>query len=371
MSLSCFRGTLVIRGSHKIGVDPLYKHKKEEPSMVKRTNIVKVLTLVLALVLLSGCNVDSSPQAPEGRQEKHVYKLGHAVNEQHPYHLGAEKFKEIVERETEGMVEIKLYPNNQLGSGERDLIEGLQLGTVNLVVTSTGPLSGFEKKFMLFDFPFLFRDKDHAYRVLDGEIGDYVLGLLENQGIKGLAWYENGFRHFTNSKRAVTEPKDVKDIKLRTMENKVHMGIWTALGATPSPMAWGEVFTALQLGTVDGQENPIPIIYTHKLYEVQPFLTLTGHVYSPAVLLMEKDAYDDLPEDYKAIFTAAAKESGLLERDLITEMEDEQVALLEEAGMEITLPDKAAFLEKTMPVYEQYRGELGEDAALLDKIIDM
>ena len=340
--------------------------------MVKRRKAAKFLVILVTLVLLSGCSADNTPEAPEGQQqEKQVYKLGHAVNEQHPYHLGAEKFKEIVERETKGAVEIRLYPNNQLGSGERDLVEGLQLGTVDLVVTSTGPLSGFEKKFMLFDFPFLFRDKDHAYRVLDGEIGDYVLGLLENQGIKGLAWYENGFRHFTNSKRQVVVPEDAKGIKLRTMENKVHMGIWEALDAIPTPMAWGEVFTALQQGTVDGQENPIPIIYTHKIYEVQDYLTLTGHVYSPAVLLMADSIYDRLPEEYREIFVEAAKESGILERNLITEMEDQQVALLEQAGMKITIPDKAAFLERTMPIYQQYRDELGEDAKLLDTIIDM
>jgi tripartite ATP-independent transporter DctP family solute receptor len=338
--------------------------------MVKRRKAAVLLPVLAALILLSGCSADNKPEAPKG-QKQVTFKLGHAVNEQHPYHLGAMKFKEIVEQETDGMVEIKLYPNNQLGSGERDLIEGLQLGTVDLVVTSTGPLSGFEKKFMLFDFPFLFRDKEHAYRVLDGEIGDYVLGLLENQGIKGLAWYENGFRHLTNSKREVVVPEDAKGIKLRTMENKIHMGVWTALDAIPSPMAWGEVFTALQQGTVDGQENPIPIIYTHKLYEVQEYLTLTGHVYSPAVLLMSGKGFDGLPEEYKGIFLEAAKESGILERDMITRMENEQVELLEKAGMKVAMPDKAAFLEKTMKVYEEYRGELGEDAALLDSIISM
>ena len=198
-----------------------------------------------------------------------------------------------------------------------------------------------------------------------------MLGLLENQGIKGLAWYENGFRHLTNSKREVVVPKDAKGIKLRTMENKIHMGVWTALGAIPTPMAWGEVFTALQQRTVDGQENPIPIIYTHKLYEVQEYLTLTGHVFSPAVLLMSGSAYDSLPEEYRRIFADAAKESGILERELITSMENDQVELLEKAGMKVTVPDKTAFLEKTMKVYEEYRGELGEDADLLDTIINM
>ena len=339
--------------------------------MFTKRNLTGLTVVFFTLVLLFGCSADNMPEAPEGQQEEQVFKLGHAVNEQHPYHLGALKFKEMVEQRTNGNISIVLYPNNQLGSGERDLIEGLQLGSVDLVVTSTGPLSGFEKKFMLFDFPFLFKDKQHAYRVLDGEIGEYVMNLLEKQGIKGLAWYENGFRHFTNSKREVLVPEDVKGIKLRTMENKVHMGIWTALDAIPTPMAWGEVFTALQQRAVDGQENPIPIIYTHKLYEVQEHLTLTGHVYSPAILLVSSSRYNSLPEEYKEIFVEAARESGIIERQLITDMENQQIELLEQAGMKVVTPDKAAFLQRTMQVYDQYRDELGEDAGLLDQIINM
>ncbi|MBA1334773.1 MAG: TRAP-type transport system, periplasmic component, predicted N-acetylneuraminate-binding protein [Firmicutes bacterium] len=338
--------------------------------MSKKKALTTSLAILLAIGLLFGCAQKGQENAPEKPAEKLVLKLGHAVNEQHPYHAGAVKFKEIVEQKTNGQVEVQLFPNNQLGSGERDLVEGLQLGTVDLVVTSTGPLSGFEKKFMLFDFPFLFRDKEHAYKVLDGEIGQYVIGLLEKQGIKGLAWYENGFRHLTNSKREVVTPEDAKGIKLRTMENKVHMGIWKALDAIPTPMAWGEVFTALQQGTVDGQENPIPIIYTQKVYEAQKYLSLTGHVYSPAVLLMSKAQFDKLSAEYQDIFIQAAKESAMLERQLITQMEDEQVEKLKEAGMIVSDPDKAAFLEKTKPVYDEFKGELGEDAKLLDQIIN-
>ncbi len=337
--------------------------------MNKSRVLVSLLIVIMIIGLAAGCSQDTGKDTP-GDTEKFVFKLGHAVNEQHPYHAGAVKFKEIVEERTGGNVEIKLYPNNQLGSGERDMVEGLQLGTVDLVVTSTGPLSGFEKKFMLFDFPFLFRDKEHAYKVLDGEIGQYVLGLLEKQGIKGLAWYENGFRHFTNSKKEVLTPEDVKGMKLRTMENKVHMGIWKALDAIPTPMAWGEVFTALQQGTVDGQENPIPIIYTQKVYEVQKYLSLTGHVYSPAVLLMSKAQFDKLPAEYQEIFIEAAQESGALERQMITQMENEQVDKLKAEGMIVSNPDKAAFLQATMSVYDEFKGELGDDAKLLDDIIN-
>lgn len=302
---------------------------------------------------------------------KYVYKLGHSVNSQHPYHLGAEKFKEMVEKESNGQIEIQLFPNNQLGTGERDLVEGMQLGTVDIVITSTGPMSGFVKQFMLFDFPFLFRDKEHAYKTLDGEIGQYVLGLLDNRGIKGLAWYENGFRHLTNSKREVNTPADAKALKLRTMENKVHMAIWRALGADPTPMAWGELFTALQQGAVDGQENPVPIIYTQKVYEVQKYLSMTGHVFSPSLILMSKKKFDKLPDDLKNVVKKAAQESAYFERSQITRMENEQVEKLKELGMVVSYPDKTPFLEMTKSVYDEFKGELGKDGELLEKIINI
>jgi len=304
-------------------------------------------------------------------EAEYVFKLGHAVNDQHPYQYGAERVKQIVEEGSNGQIKIEIYPNNQLGIGERDLVEGMQLGTVDLVVTSTGPMSGFVKQFMLFDFPFLFRDKEHAYKVLDGEIGQYVLGLLSKRGIKGLAWYENGFRHLTNSKRVVETPEDAKGLKLRTMENKVHMAIWRALGADPTPMAWGELFTALQQGVVDGQENPIPIIYTQKVYEVQKYLSLTGHVFSPSLILMSQRQFDRLPDDLQELVQKAAQESAVYQRSVITKMENEQIDKLKAEGMVITYPDKEPFLQQTKSVYEEFKGELGDDADLLQQIIDM
>lgn len=318
------------------------------------------ITAVLVFLLLLGCiSAEAAVQL----------KLGHSVSDQHPYHLGAQRFKEMVEKETKGAIEIALFPNNQLGTGERDLLEGLQLGTVDLYVGSTGPMGGFEKKFMLFDFPFLFKNKEQAYSVLDGEIGQYVMGLLDKIGIKGLAWYENGFRHFTNSKRPVNTPEDVKGLKLRTMENKIHMALWRAMGADPTPMAWGEVFTALQQGTVDGQENPIPIIYVQKINEVQKHLAITGHVFSPAMIAVAKAKFDALPKEHQDIIMKAAKESALYQREQITKMENEQVQKLKDLGMLVTMPDVAAFREATKSVYDEFRGELGDDAKLLDKIL--
>jgi tripartite ATP-independent transporter DctP family solute receptor len=319
----------------------------------------------LVLVVLF-CGVSAAGAAP-----KFSLRLGHAVPEENAYHYGATKFSELVEAKTNGDVHIDVFPNNQLGTGERDLIEGLQLGTVDVYVGSTGPMGGFEKKFLLFDFPFLFRDKKHVYSVLDGEIGQHIMSLLEVKGMRGLAWMENGFRNLTNAKVSVNGVEDVKGLKIRTMENKVHMAMWRVLGVDPTPMAWSEVFTALQQGTIDGQENPIPVIYTSKLFEVQKHLALTRHVFSPAMIVVSKTVFDSLPEEYKTIFQEAAQEAALYEREVCDKMENDFIDALRQNGMEVTTPNLAPFQEACKSVYEEFRGELGEDAGLLDQIISM
>lgn len=350
----------------------------------KKKFFALLIAALFVISALAGCGSGSKPAESASKAEskpaqsaaaapsgKVVFKLGHSVNDTHPYHLGAQKFKEIVEKESKGTIEVQLFPNGQLGTGERDLIEGMQLGTVDVVVSSTGPMSGFEPKFMLFDFPFLFRDKEHAYKTLDGKHGQYVYSLLDKKGIVGLSWFENGFRHLTNSKKEVKTPADAKGIKLRTMENKVHMAIWKALGADPTPMAFGELFTALQQKTIDGQENPIPIIFTSKFFEVQKYLSLTGHVFSPAQLLISKDKFNKLSDDQKKVVQKAAKEAAAFERSKITEMENSQVDELKKKGMIVTNPDKQAFLEATKSVYDQFKSQLGDDAKLLDEIINI
>lgn len=325
---------------------------------------------VFHLFILLLCVVSFFPSVAWGAPT-YTFKLGNSVAEDHPYTLGCLRFKELVEERTKGDIVINVFPNGQLGTGERDLIEGLQLGTVEMYLGSTGPMAGFEKKFLLFDFPFLFKNKKHVYAVLDGEIGTYILGLLDKLGIKGLGWAENGFRNFTNSKRPIHTSKDVAGLKLRTMENKAHMAMWRALKADPTPMAFSELFTALQQGTIDGEENPIPIIYTSKFYEVQKHLALTRHVFSPSFLAIAKPVFDSLPPDYQEIVLTSAKEAVLYEREQITKMEEEQISLLKERGMEITEPNLQEFREETKSVYADFRGELGDDAKLLEKIIEI
>jgi tripartite ATP-independent transporter DctP family solute receptor len=320
------------------------------------------MLVVLALFLLTPVWMDSGIC----QDKQVVLKLGHAVAPEHPYHLGAVRFSELVAQRTKDKVKIDVYPSTQLGN-ERDMVEGLQLGTIDLVVTSTGPLGGFVPKMFVVDLPFLFRDREHAYKVLDGPIGRDLLDAFSAKGIKGLAFWENGFRQITNNVRPIEKPEDLKGIKIRTMENKVHLASFKAFGASPTPMAWSEVYTALQQKTIDAQENPIAIIYHQKIFEVQKYLTLTGHFYSPTPLLMSLKAFDSLPKDIQKIMLDTAIECATYERNLLRDSEVKQIAELKAKGMQVATPNKKPFQDAAAPVYKEFEAQFGKET--IDKIV--
>jgi tripartite ATP-independent transporter DctP family solute receptor len=285
----------------------------------------------------------------------------HTTTSDHPYTLGMVRYADLIKERTRGRVTIQIHHSRELGD-EREVVEGLQLGTIQLTVTSTGPLGGFVPEMNVVDLPFLFRDPQHAYKVLDGEIGRSLLNKFEAVGIKGLAFWENGFRHITTSKKPVREPGDLKGLKIRVMENKVHQAAFRQLGADATPMAWGEVFTSLQQGLLDAEENPIPIIYTFKLNEVQKYVSLTGHVYSPAPLLLSKKTWDRMPLDIQKVMLDTAVEVANFQRGLIREQEEKQLGELKAKGMTvIENPDRAAFREAMKPVFEQFQDRFGKD----------
>jgi len=292
----------------------------------------------------------------------------HTTTQDHPYTLGMVRFAQLVRERTGGRVAVQIHHSRQLGD-ERQVVEGLQLGTVHLTVTSTGPLGGFVPEMNVLDLPFLFRDAAHAYKVLDGEIGRGLLDKFTAVGIKGLAFWENGFRHVTTGKTPVERPADLKGLKIRVMENRVHQAAFRQLGADATPMAWGEVFTSLQQGLLDAQENPIPIVSTFKLYEVQKYLSLTGHVYSPAPVLMSKKAWDRMTPDLQKILLDTAMEVAKVQRQLNRGQEDKQLGELRAKGMTvIEHPDRNAFREAMKPVFEQFQGQFGK--GLVQRIVE-
>ncbi|KRC03163.1 C4-dicarboxylate ABC transporter substrate-binding protein, partial [Hydrogenophaga sp. Root209] len=261
-------------------------------------------------------------------------KIGYSNALNSHYGMGAVAFCEGIEKGTQGRYKCQQFPNNALG-GEREMIEAVQLGTQDVANVSTGALGNFVPETKIVDIPFLFRDYDHARKVMDGPIGQDLLKKMTAKGIVGLAWTENGFRHITNSKRAINTADDARGLKLRTMENKVHMDGYKTFGVLPTPMAWPEVFTALQQGTVDGQENPIPVILSNKLSQVQKHLSLTNHVYSPAVLVLTPTIWNKLSDLDKQVFLDAAKAASTVQRKKVNDDENNGIAQLKSDGMQV------------------------------------
>ena len=278
---------------------------------------------------------------------------GTTTPDAHPYNLGLVKMSELISEKTNGAVKLDVFGNSQLG-GERDLIEGLQLGSVQVTCVSTAPLSGFTDMFLVFDLPFIFETTEQARAVMDSEVGEQILHSVDEQGLVGLAWFENGFRNVTNNVRPITVPDDLKGIKIRTMENQMHMAAFQIMGADPTPMAMGDVFTALQQGTIDAEENPVPIVATNKFQEVQKYISMTGHIFSPTPVFIAKDYYEALPEEYQTAIQEAATEAAPYQREQIDEQNVSGLEELTNDGMEANEPDKAPFQEATAPIYDQY-----------------
>lgn len=280
------------------------------------------------------------------------------------YGDGGKAFAAKMTELSSGTMTINLKPAGALG-GERDVIEGLQIGTVDLAISSTGPIGNFVPDIYALDFPFLFKGYDQAHAVLDGPIGQGLLEKFKDHDLVGLAWGENGFRNVTNNVQPINTPEDLKGLKLRTMENKVHIAAFTAAGAAPTPMSWTEVLTSLAQGTIDGQENPIPVLTSNKMWEIQKHVTLTQHVYSPAVVVMSKAKYDALSPEQQAWFVEAGKAAAAATRATVAENEKNGVALLKENGMQVVENvDKAAFAAAVQPAYEQFAAEMGVDGLI-------
>jgi TRAP-type transport system periplasmic protein len=283
--------------------------------------------------------------------------------------VAIDTFAREVEKRTAGRYKIQAFYAGALG-GERESIEAVQLGTQELTFSSTGPVPNFVPEARILDIPFLFRDKAHARAVLDGAIGQEMLTKFEPKGFKALAWGENGVRHMTNSKRSVNSPDDLKGLKMRTMENPVHVAAYKGFGIVTTPMAFPEVFTALQQGTVDGQENPLSVIMAAKFDQVQKHLSLTGHVYSPAIFLMSKGAFDKLSAADKTAFLDAAKEGAKAGRARVDEDDSKGVTELRSKGMTVVENvDKSKFISALAPVNAEFEKQFGK--ANIDRIRDV
>lgn len=312
--------------------------------------LIVVLTLSFSLTLSAGLNKAEAAK---------VIKFAHVGSVEDARQMAGVKFKEMVESGTNGEITVELYYGGQLG-GDRDAIEGIKLGTVQMTVAGAGIFAIFEPKMGITALPFLFENFEAAWAFNDSEINAEVSTLLVEQGIRVLGYWENGFRCLTNSVKPVNSPEDVKGMKIRTPENPVILATMEALGASPSPLPWPEVYMALQQGIFDGQENPVPIIYVHKVYEVQKHLAITNHIYEPMPLVISENFWKGLTKEQQDVIQKAAIESRDFNRQLIKSQTEEMLGQLKEKGMEITHPDLGAFREAATSVREKFVDQFGE-----------
>ncbi|MCL5045454.1 MAG: DctP family TRAP transporter solute-binding subunit [Actinobacteria bacterium] len=335
--------------------------------------VVAAFTLILALVLLAGCGGkapegDKKAAAPEAQKKDDVLtiKFAHAASKEHPYHVGALKFAELVSQKSNGKMKVEIFSDAQLGS-EREEAEGVRMGTINMAtVAAEGAIPNWVPEMQVFGLPFLFRDRSHAYSVLDGPIGAELSKKLEAQGFKNLGYWEIGIRHLTNKVRPVNKPADVKGLKIRVQESKVWIAHMKALGALPTPIPFGELYSALQQGVVDGQENPITTIQSMRFYEVQKYVALTAHTYSPAVVIVNPQFYAKLTPDQQKIIQDAVKETASYQRQYVQTKEKEGIDFLKGKGIVITEPDRAAFAEATKNVVNEIKDQVPPE--LVDRI---
>lgn len=282
-----------------------------------------------------------------------VLRLSHNAAPGNPKAVGSLKFAELVEQKTKGRIKIEVGGSAQYGDDVESLTN-MRLGSLAFSANSQGTTSGVVPQFNVLGLPFLFHDLQHAYKVVDGPVGKQLDELARQKGLVLLALWDNGIRHTSNSKRAIVKPEDLAGLKLRTPPDSMTIDIFMALGANPTPLAFSELYIALQQGVVDGQENPLMNIYSSKLHEVQKFISLTGHKYETTPLLASKRVWDKLSKEDQAAILEAALEAGKLNRQMSMDSDDELRKRMTEAGIQFNEVDKAPFIARTKSVYDKW-----------------
>jgi tripartite ATP-independent transporter DctP family solute receptor len=290
---------------------------------------------------------------PGVSQAAYKFKLGNSGAPNHHYTLSCLEFAKRVKDQTKGEIDIEVFPNDQLGS-QRQLTEGVQIGTVDMVLTSDSQLSAFEDAFGILAIPFLFRDIDHVSKVMDGPIGEWFSKQAEKKGMVILGYWENGFRQMSNSKRPINTPEDLKGLKLRAPNSFVSVESFRMLGMAPAPMASGEIYSALQLGTVDGQENAVGRMITDKVYEVQKYVSMTSHMHTTEPLVISKVIFDNMAPELQKILKEEGLAMAAYSRNLADELEKGQIEEMKKL-IAVNYPDRKPFMEASKPIYDFFR----------------
>ena len=307
----------------------------------------RLLLGLLVSCMLTGCAAQSDVT---------VVKLGHGLDPVHPVHQGMVFMAEKVAEKSAGKMRVDIYPSQQLGT-ERELLELLQLGSLGMTKVTAAVLESFAPSYKAFSVPYLFKDRDHHFRVLEGEIGKELLLASQEYWLRGLAYYDAGSRSFYTKEVPIHSPADLQGLKIRTLESKTQVEMVNTMGGAATPISWGELYTALQQGVVDGAENNPPSFYTSRQYEVCNYYSLDEHTTIPDVLLISTIVWETLTPQEQQWLQEAADESAQYQKVLWQEASDDALQKLEEAGIEIIRPDKAPFVEIVAPIYESFKSE--------------
>ncbi|MDC6385388.1 TRAP transporter substrate-binding protein [Flagellimonas taeanensis] len=307
-----------------------------------------------ALLFSMGCNQESGVK---------TIRLAHGLDVNHSVHRAMVQMGEDLNNLSNGKLRIEIYPNQQLGT-EREILELIQLGSLDMTKVSVATLENFAPKTRILGLPYLFENRKHAFEVLDGPIGQSLLDNAKQFRLKGLGYYDAGFRSFYTEHEPIKSPDDLKGLKVRVMESITAMDMVKSLGGSPTPISWGELYTSLQQGVVDGAENNPPSFYLSRHYEVCPYYSLDEHTFSPDVLIVGTQFWDKLSEEEQGWVDEAVKKSLKHQRELWAESEAEALEEVKKAGVEISYPDKKPFKELTKDMYKAY-----EDDPEMNKMI--
>ncbi len=316
----------------------------------------KKSTLAMSAILSAGLALSASAET--------IIKVGHGAAEAFHMHRALLKFEELVEAGSGGEIDVQIFPSSQMGP-DREMIEGVQTGVLEMAIPPSSFFAGWDPAFAVIELPYMYASKDIAFDVLDGSAGDGMLSRVENQGLVGLGWLELGVRNVTNNVRPVATPEDLEGVKLRTMKVPAHVATFETLGANPTPMNFGEVYSALQQGVIDGQENPLAIITSQRFYEVQKYLSTTGHVFAVYMPVISKPFFDSLSAEHQNLVKDSMAAARDHQAQLVASEDAAQLEQIRAAGVEVlelTAEQRQVFADKTESVRLQYREKVGAEA---------
>jgi tripartite ATP-independent transporter DctP family solute receptor len=328
----------------------------------------KFICLFLALILVGGVSLWASGKGDAGGQSQGpvTLRFSHGMAADGTFGLAAIRFSELVAEKTNGRYKIDVYHNGQLGA-ERDTVEACQMGNLDFAVVNQAVMANFIPAIAALDLPFIIESKEHADAVFYGEVGKYYLDLLPSVGVVGLTYFESGFRNLTNNRRPVNSANDVKGLRIRVMQNRIHLEAWRTLGADPVPMSWGEAYTAMQQNAIDGQENPTVVAEQNHVGEVNKYIAITEHAYTTCFLIMSPKMWNSVSAADKKLIQEAAEEASKFNTQESRSLEDASLAKLQQQGMSVTRPNKQEFIAATQPVRDRFRSEFADQITRIEK----